>query len=296
MTQVAPPPPTRRNAARRPGPRRGRRRLPIGRRSLFAVTAALAAVVVVVAVLAALGRNGSGGGAAEGQPGVSLLQRVTGVDGTVIERVGTAGLPNRFYRLDNAAPLTVDGKPELLYVGADYCPYCAAQRWSMVVALSRFGSFRDLGLTSSGDGDAYPNTATFSFSGVQYSSPYLSFVAVETADRFGNPKDTPSDAQKQLVASYDVPPYVPANAAGGIPWIDVGNRYAMISSGYTPQVLAGLDWNRIAERLTDPGDPVTRGIVGNANNITAAICRATGMQPAAVCAAAPIAQIAAQMP
>ena len=29
-------------------------------------------------------------------------------------------------------------------MGAEYCPYCAAQRWAMIVALSRFGTFSGL--------------------------------------------------------------------------------------------------------------------------------------------------------
>ena len=41
----------------------------------------------------------------------------------------------------SGAPLTQDSKPEMLYIGAEFCPYCAALRWSMAVALSRFGSF-----------------------------------------------------------------------------------------------------------------------------------------------------------
>jgi hypothetical protein len=36
------------------------------------------------------------------------------------------------------------GKPEVLYIGAEYCPYCGTERWSMIVALSRFGTFRGL--------------------------------------------------------------------------------------------------------------------------------------------------------
>src|SRR5581483_11836780 len=129
-----------------------------------------------------------------------------------------------------------------------------------------------------------------------YTSQYLDFAAVETADRFGKAKQTLSDAQKQLLSTYDVPPYVPANAAGGIPWIDVGGQYAMVSSGFTPQILAGLDWNKIAARLTNPKDLVTQGIVGNAANITAAICKVTGMQPAGVCSSAPIAPLVATLP
>ena len=42
------------------------------------------------------------------------------------------------------APLTSGGKPEMLYIGAEYCPYCAAERWAMIVALSRFGTFSGL--------------------------------------------------------------------------------------------------------------------------------------------------------
>ena len=40
--------------------------------------------------------------------------------------------------------LTADGKPLVLYVGAEYCPYCAAERCAMVQALSRFGTFSNL--------------------------------------------------------------------------------------------------------------------------------------------------------
>ena len=35
-------------------------------------------------------------------------------------------------------------KPELLYIGAEYCPYCAASRWPLIIALSRFGTFKGL--------------------------------------------------------------------------------------------------------------------------------------------------------
>ena len=31
--------------------------------------------------------------------------------------------------------MTLDGKsPAMLYYGAEYCPYCAAERWAMAVA------------------------------------------------------------------------------------------------------------------------------------------------------------------
>src|SRR5712692_8559609 len=45
--------------------------------------------------------------------------------------------------------LTGNGKPEVVYVGAEYCPFCAAERWALSVALSRFGSFSGLHLIHS---------------------------------------------------------------------------------------------------------------------------------------------------
>ena len=42
------------------------------------------------------------------------------------------------------SPLSSGGKPEVLYVGTEFCPYCAAESWSLIVALSRFGQFSGL--------------------------------------------------------------------------------------------------------------------------------------------------------
>jgi uncharacterized protein DUF929 len=166
----------------------------------------------------------------------------------------------------------------------------------MVVALSRFGSFSQLYLTRSSSTDSYPDTATFTFRGSAYTSRYVDFVAVEETDRTGTPLQTLDPEQMQLFSTYDAPPYVAPQNTGGIPWLDVANRWMMISSGYSPDRLQGLDWDQIAQRLGNAEDPVTRGIVGNANNITAAICVATGMEPASVCKAAPIEGLAHTLP
>jgi hypothetical protein len=29
----------------------------------------------------------------------------------------------------------------VVFVGAEYCPYCASERWPLVMALSKFGTF-----------------------------------------------------------------------------------------------------------------------------------------------------------
>ena len=76
-----------------------------------------------------------------------------------------------------------DGKPLVVYVGAEYCPYCAAERWVMVMWLSRFGTFKNLSEIQSSSTDVCPNTDTFTFYKSSYSSPYIDFSPNEVEDR-----------------------------------------------------------------------------------------------------------------
>src|SRR5271155_4359240 len=42
-------------------------------------------------------------------------------------------------------PLLVsNGRPEVIFLGAEFCPYCSVERWSLVMALSKFGNFSHL--------------------------------------------------------------------------------------------------------------------------------------------------------
>src|SRR5215469_8504134 len=113
---------------------------------------------------------------------VSLVTRqITTVPVATLNAVGKGS---------NVAPLTAtqghpalltssSGKPQVLYMGALYCPYCGAERWAMAVALSRFGTFSNLGLTHSSATDVYPNTPTLSFHNSTYTSKYIDFTPVE---------------------------------------------------------------------------------------------------------------------
>ena len=55
------------------------------------------------------------------------------------------------------------GKPELLYMGGEYCPFCAAERWAIAAAVSRFGTLSGLHFIHSSPTDVYPSTPTLSF-------------------------------------------------------------------------------------------------------------------------------------
>ena len=185
-----------------------------------------------------------------------------------------------------------DGKPLLTYIGAEYCPYCAAERWALAVALSRFGTFSHLSGTHSGTADVYPNTQTLSFYGSSYSSPYVDFQAVEEAtnQQVGGTYrtlQTPTAAQSSLLSTYDT--------AGSIPFLDIGNRYVINGASYSPQVLQGLSREQIAAQLNDASSPVAQAIDGTANNITAAITSVTGNQPGSVANSPTIAAIAKKL-
>lgn len=197
---------------------------------------------------------------------------------------GSGQVKNPPPKLNGASPLTgANGKPQVFYQGAEYCPFCAAQRWSLIVALSRFGTFSNLSQIRSSSSDVYPNTATFSFYGSTYTSQYIDFAALEEQSYPGVALQTPTAGQQQLISKY--------NPQGSFPFIDFANQYSVIGASYDPQVLNNLDWQAIANALANPQSPIAQGILGTANYMTAAICQATNQQPASVCQAAPIPQV-----
>jgi thiol-disulfide isomerase/thioredoxin len=288
-------------AAQRAAERRAeqRKRLLIASGSILAVIAIVVAFIVVKAgskPAASASSNGPTGAALS-----SVVSNVTSVPASTLDKVGDGGgaVSAKPKAITGGTALTANGKPEMLYMGAEYCPYCAAERWSMIVALSRFGTFSGLATVHSasvnggGGTEPYPNTATWTFVNAKYTSQYLTFSPVEMQTNIPDKAtggytnlQTPTAAQNALLSKYDVPPYVPAGSNGSIPFIDFGNKYLIAGASYNPQVLAGLSWSKIAADLKDPNSPVAKAIDGTANYITAAICKMTGNQPASACTAA----------
>jgi len=241
-------------------------------------------VVLVLVVIAAIAigitvanRNNDDTAAPSGPAGTGVISAITDVPASVVDTVGKGTSATAPTALSGAPALTADGKPRVLYVGAEFCPYCAAERWSVVNALSRFGTFTGLGQTSSSSSDSYPNTATLSFHGASYTSDYLSFTGVEETDRDQHPLDTLSDADSKIFKTY--------NPQGGIPFIDYGGRFTSSGAGYDPQVLQGKTHQQIADALKDPSSDITKAVVGQANVLTATLCQLTDQKPAAVCTA-----------
>ncbi len=257
-----------------------------------AVGLVLAVVLgLVIAKAAGIGSGSDAGTTTATDQGVAapgVVRDVTSVPASVLDAIGVGGAQTAPTKID-APALEQDGKPRVLYVGAEYCPYCAAERWPVVVALSRFGTWSGLRASHSATQDVYPDTQTLSFHGASYASDYLSFTGVETA---GNtlsggryePLDSLSPADEKIVTTYNKPPYT--TNAGSIPFVDLAGRYITSGATYSPEVLKGLSRAEIAASLDDPKDPVAKAIGGTANVITAALCEATGGQPTNVCTSA----------
>ena len=96
----------------------------------------------------------AGGGVDKGL----FLSTPTSADVSQVSATGQS-----YFATVTGTPPTSGGKPEVLYLGAMYCPFCAAQRWAMVNALSRFGTFSGLKTTHSSSTDSYPNTPTWTY-------------------------------------------------------------------------------------------------------------------------------------
>ncbi len=112
------------------------------------------------------------------------------------------------------SPLIINNKPTVVYIGATSCIYCGESRWSMALALSRFGTFSALytGYSSIGDSDVptlywksnnYTTKSGETF-GNDYSSGYINFISAEY--------DSPITGGFEFVNSASPISYFVANA------------------------------------------------------------------------------------
>jgi hypothetical protein len=158
------------------------------------------------------------------------------------------------------------GRPVLLFVGAQYCPFCAAERWALVVALSRFGQWSHLGAMHSTRGSSgFPALPTYDLLHAAYRSTVVALQAREVADSAGQPLQALTPPESRAVDAYD--------PRGSIPFLLIGGRYAQISSGYSPGLLVGISFDRAHTLVYEqPHSALSRAVTGEANIISAVIC------------------------
>ena len=222
----------------------------------------------------------------------SLVSTITSVPASVYNAVGVSSPDNPVQALQPAGngnePMwlaTVDGgtpQPVVFFYGAEFAPYAAVQRWPLIMALSRFGTFNQLGLMQSSGTTAFADLSTFTFWNVSYTSKYL---ILESVERYSSLNPTggrylslqkPNARQAAAIASYGTSPNT-------FSLTDVANRYVLNGSSFAPGVLAELSQSQIAGDLSTPASPLTQAVISSANEITASICAVDGDKPDTVC-------------
>ena len=196
-----------------------------------------------------------------------------------------------FFKKVSDTTVTLENKQYFLYVGAQFCPFCAAERWSIVKALANFGTWSGLGPDTSADEEAgFSKIPTYSLLNAKYESQYISFGHKEPADRSGKPfpGQELTDFEKQWNDKY--------NPKGGIPFLFLGGKYIQLSSGFSPGLLSGKTYAQVkADVDSNVNTPYVIAINKEADILTAYLCKSTNNQPSAICTDPRIAQLVGQV-
>jgi len=208
---------------------------------------------------------------------IGVFKAVTSVPLSIFNTVGiTSPIPvTRLSVLHHQPPFRYGKLAGSFFWGAEYCPYCAATRWGLIVALSRFGHFNKLYDMTSSATDVSPNSPTFTFFMTKYTSPFLVFNGYEVEGPTMAPHMTTPPSITRLVRKY--------NTYQAFPFLDIGNTAFLASSAWNPAYISGQSRNAIAAGLRTPSLRLTKAIVAEANYISSGICAVDGELPARVC-------------
>ena len=305
-------------AASRRGSSRGAPRHSTAKTAGIFGAALVVLAVLVIVLVSVVGKSSTGGGQYFGTQvaTAAVVSAVTATPASAFAQAGstitsTGPFTSGIYTLKGLPKLTQGGKPLIVYVGSEWCPYCAATRWPLAIALARFGTFTGLHMTKSSLSDVYPGTPSLSFYGSTYTSPYIAFSPIEQctdipststsqAVRACNgyePLTTWTPAVSKLFLKYDYPPYVPSGglAPGGIPFVDFANQFHEDGAFISPTILQGYTHARVAQSLSNPAASPAQPILVGANFYSAMICKLTNNKPGSICQMPAVKQAGAQL-
>lgn len=161
------------------------------------------------------------------------------------------------------------GKSLVYFMGAGFCPFCAAERWAIVKALERFGKWEGVVEDkSAGHDEKYLNVPTFNLARAKYSSDAVEFAGKETADRNFEPLQELDDKDYEILDMY--------NPDQMIPFLLVDGQYMQAGAGFSPELIQNMSHNAVREELAKPGSQINRAIQAEIDNITALLCKSTG--------------------
>ena len=164
-----------------------------------------------------------------------------------------------------------NGKLLMFFMGAEYCPYCAAERWAIVRSLQKFGQWDGLKQTISAARDQpFLNLPTYDFTKATYNSPHIEFVAREIKDREFKPLEKLLKTEEKLVRKH--------NPKKEIPFLLIGGRFVQVGSGFPPKIFIGHTFRQTETELKKIESEIRKTIDEEANVISALLC-VSGLPP-----------------
>jgi hypothetical protein len=256
------------------------------RRNHMIQIGSIAVVVLVVVTLVAVKLSGGAGptpssqvSPATGTPiSTALIKKLDSVPLSVMAAAPKGGLVATPQAISDP-PLTAAGKPDLLYIGAEFCPVCATERWAMYLALSKFGSFSpEPGQIHSAlrDGDI----PTITFYKTTFISPYFNFTPVETTTNqpegdYYVTLQTPTPAEQRLWTTH---------TGETFPWLDLGGTLELTTAQFDPALLEGQSFGGIVSQIGNNATTIGADIDASAHELVRSICTTlTHDKPLQVC-------------
>lgn len=177
------------------------------------------------------------------------------------------------------------GKLYVFFMGAEYCPYSAAERWAIVRALQKFGQWDGLKQTMSAARDEpFLNLPTYDFTSATYTSPHIEFYSRETKDREFKPLQKLLKSEEKLVRKF--------NPEKDIPFLLIGGRFVQIGAGFTPKIFIGHTFRQTETELKKIESEIRKTIDNEASIISALMC-VSGLPPE-LCKETGVAELVAQ--
>jgi Domain of unknown function (DUF929) len=190
----------------------------------------------------------------------------------------------------NAPRLSSNGRPEIIYIGTPFCASCAGERWALVIALSKFGTFKNLSGTTSSD--IHPGGPTFSFYGATYTSKYLSFVtdeqspvSVHRSAGFSENALFLSEQEHNVMTAWDVTPYAAQDDT--VPFLYIGGKFLLSGFQYDPGTIWQMDFQAAAKMMTSGTTAISKQVEAAAGFLVGDFCALSHEQPAPVCSQVP---------
>ncbi|HJS65285.1 MAG TPA: DUF929 family protein [Nitrososphaeraceae archaeon] len=172
----------------------------------------------------------------------------------------------KFMHINDSSWKTNNGKKLIFFLGAGFCPYCAAGRWAIVEGLRKFGEWKELIENhSASTNEKFLNIATFDFSHSKYESSFGEFRGIEIADRDSKAKEKLEKIDKEILGTYN-PDHL-------IPFLLIDGQFMQFRTGINPESLEKLNHEEIRKIIRDENSVVGKSIIDESNIIASLICK-----------------------